>query len=126
MNCPAPESAVTSTMAISSGLVNTSFQARSESAAGRMPTGNTAKTHTAASTASAATVKNETRQPKVSPSQADIGMPSTDATDQPRKMKVIARPRSCGAAMKPIAAAACGVNTAAASMVNARTGHSVA
>ena len=66
------------------------------------------------------------RQPKVSPSQADIGMPSTEATDQPRKMKVIARPRCSGGAMQPIAAAACGVKTAAPSTVSARSGSSAA
>ena len=48
-------------------------------------------------------------------------MPSTEATDQPRKMKVIARPRSAGGVRLPMAAAACGVNTAAPSIVTTRT-----
>jgi hypothetical protein len=43
-------------------------------------------------------------------------MPNTLAADQPRKMKVMARARCSGGARAPIAAAACGVNTAAASM----------
>ena len=71
-------------------------------------------------------VSNATRQPKVSPSQAAIGMPSTEASDQPRNTKVIARPRSCSGAITPMAAAACGVNTAAPSIVAARTGQSAA
>jgi hypothetical protein len=64
------------------------------------------------------------RQPKVSPIQAAIGTPATDATDQPMKMNEIERPRSAGGVITPIAAAACGVNTAAPSTVAARTGQS--
>ena len=53
-------------------------------------------------------------------------MPSTEASDQPRNTEVMARPRCSGGAIQPIAAAACGVNTAAPSMVSARSGSSVA
>ena len=53
-------------------------------------------------------------------------MPSTDASDQPRKMKVMARPRSAGGVSALIAAAACGVKTAAPSMHRQRTGSSAA
>jgi hypothetical protein len=81
-------------------------------------------THTAEAAASSATAPKATRQPKVSPSQDAIGMPATEASDQPRNTKVMARPRCSGAVMWPIAAAACGVNTAAPSMHSARTGHS--
>ena len=53
-------------------------------------------------------------------------MPITEAIDQPMKMKVIAPPRCSAGAIAPIAAAACGVNTAAPSTVSARTGSSAA
>ena len=48
MNWPAPDSAVTSTIAISTGCVKTSFHARRFSAAGRTPSGNTDHTHSGA------------------------------------------------------------------------------
>ena len=53
-------------------------------------------------------------------------MPSTEATDQPRKMKVMARPRSAGGVSALMADAACGVNAAAPSMHRQRSGSSVA
>ena len=126
VNCPALCRAVTATIAISTGCVNTSFQARADSAAGFTPLGSAAKTHSAAVQASSEMKPKATRQLKVSPSHEAIGMPSTEASDQPTKMKVMARPRCSGAAMKPTAAAACGVNTAAPSIVSARSGHSAA
>ena len=53
-------------------------------------------------------------------------MPSTEARLQPRKMKLMWRPRSLSGAMTLMAAAACGVNTAAASTASARSGSSAA
>ena len=96
------------------------------SVAGRRFAGTVASTQTAATAPSAAIAKNALRQPKASPSQAEIGMPTTEAIDQPRKMKVIAPPRSAGGVIAPIAAAACGVKTAAPRTVRARTGRSAA
>ena len=69
--------------------------------------------------------KNAMRQPIASPTHAAIGTPSTDASDQPRKMKVMSRARCSGGAITPTAAAACGVKSAAPSIVIARTGNSV-
>jgi hypothetical protein len=42
VNWPAPDSAVTATIAISTGLVSTRFQSLSDRAAGRTPSGITA------------------------------------------------------------------------------------
>jgi hypothetical protein len=53
-------------------------------------------------------------------------MPNTEASDQPRKMKVMARPRSCGGASTLMADAACGVKAAAPSMHRQRSGSSAA
>ena len=66
------------------------------------------------------------RQPHTSPTQAPIGMPSTEARLQPSSTKVMAWPRCAGGTITPSAAAACGVNTAADSTEMARTGSSAA
>src|SRR6187455_1407351 len=126
VNWPAPASAVTSTIAISTGLANAERQAASVSVGGRTFAGTVASTQTAAIAPSAAIAKNALCHPKASPSQAEIGMPTTEATDQPRKMKVIAPPRSAGGVIAPNAAAACGVKTAAPRTVRARAGRSAA
>ena len=126
VNWPAPARAVTSTIAISIGLPRASRHAASVRDAGRTPAGSAASTQTAPAAPRAAMAKNATRQPKVSPSQADIGMPITEASDQPMKMNVIAPPRSAGGVIAAIAAAACGVNTAAPRTVRARIGRSAA
>src|SRR5438045_9515373 len=104
---PAPASAVTSTIAISTGLANTERQAASVSVGGRTFAGTVASTQTAAIAPSPAIAKNALCQPKLSPSHAEIGMPTTDAIDQPRKMKVIAPPRAAGGALAPLAPAGC-------------------
>ena len=52
-------------------------------------------------------------------------MPSTEASDQPRKMKVMARPRSAGGVSSAMADAACGVKAAAPSIVRQRSASSV-
>ena len=115
---------MTKTIAISTRSPSASRHAAIDSIAGRTLAGTAAKTQTAPMAPSAATARNALRQPKVSPSHADAGMPITEASDQPRKMKVIAPPRCSGAVIAPIAAAACGVNTAAPSTVRARIGSS--
>ncbi len=51
-------------------------------------------------------------------------MPSTEATDQPRKMKVIAWPRCSGGVSAAMADAACGVKAAAPSIVRQRSSSS--
>ena len=93
---------------------------------GRTPAGSARHTPHAAAALSTATSAKAQRQPRVSATKLCAGMPSTEASDQPRKMKVIARPRCSGGASTLIAAAACGVNTAAASMLSTRTGSSAA
>ena len=50
-----------------------------------------------------------------------MGTPTTDATDQPRNTKVIARPRCSGVTSRPMQAAAWGVNMAGAITANTRT-----
>ena len=96
------------------------------SVAGRTRSGTVARTHAAPTAPIAAIAKKALCQPKVSPSQAEIGMPTTEAIDQPMKMKVIAPARCSGGVIAPIAAAACGVKTAAPRTVRARTGRSAA
>ena len=58
--------------------------------------------------------------------QADSGMPMTEATDQPRKTKVIARPRCSGLTISPTLAAACGVKMAGEITVSTRNGSNTA
>ena len=48
------------------------------------------------------------------------GMPMTEATDQPKNTKVMARPRCKGGTSRPMHEAACGVKMAAATMAMAR------
>ena len=62
------------------------------------------------------------RQPQVPPIQAAMGMPRTDATDQPRNTMVIARPRWVGGTSKPTQAAAWGVKIAAGMTARIRSG----
>ena len=50
-----------------------------------MPSGMARQTQTALTRLNNATAPNATRHPKVPPMKAPIGIPSTDATDQPRK-----------------------------------------
>ena len=110
-------------MPISTGCVSSSRQAARDSAAGRTPSGTARHTQAAATTASTATAREGPAPAERSRRcSAPSGMPSTEASDQPRKTKVMARPRCSGGAMWPIAAAACGVNTAAPSTLAARTG----
>ena len=51
-------------------------------------------------------------------------MPSTEATDQPRNTKVMARPRWCAGTSRPTLAAACGVKMAGAMTASTRMGSS--
>src|ERR1039457_2632453 len=111
---------------MSSGLEKACLQPASVRPAGLTPFGTTAKTQRAESIARPATAAKAKRQPKDSPIQAESGKPKTEANDQPTKIKVMSRPRCSGGDMKPIAAAACGVKTAAPSMVAARIGQSAA
>ena len=60
------------------------------------------------------------RQPKVPPIHAPRGVPRTEATDQPRKTKVMPRPLWCSGTSRPMQAAAWGVNTAAEAMASIR------
>ena len=48
-------------------------------------------------------------------------MPTTEATDQPRNTKVMARPRCAGVTSKPMQAAACGVKMAGEMAASTRT-----
>jgi hypothetical protein len=67
VNCPAPDNAVTATIAISTGCVKTSFHARMLSAGGRTPLGTARQTQAAVPRLSTATSAKAQRQPKVSP-----------------------------------------------------------
>lgn len=58
--------------------------------------------------------------------KAPSGMPSTEATDQPRKMKVMARPRCSVGTSWPTQAAACGVKIADGTSASTRSGSSQA
>ena len=97
VNWPAPDSAVTSDDRHQHRVARTpSRQARSDSAAGRTPSGIAAHTQAAASGRQHG---DQRERPAPAEGLADaggIGMPSTEASDQPRKMKVIARPRCSG------------------------------
>ncbi len=126
MNWPALLIAVTTTIAISTGCVRIVRQSASDSGGGRMPSGSVRHTPTAAASDRPATPTKDQRHPQVSPMKAASGMPSTEATDQPRKMKVMARPRCCGAASALMADTACGVKAAAPSVVRQRSGSSAA
>ena len=66
------------------------------------------------------------RQPNVPPISAPIGIPSTEATDQPRNTKVMARPRCSGGTSRPTQAAAWGVKIAGATTASTRMGIRVA
>lgn len=89
-----------------------------------MPFGTPACTSNAATSEAAATIPMAMRHPRRSPTHAASGMPATEASAQPMNTKVMARPRWAGVLMKPMVAAAWGVNTAADNTVRARTGHS--
>ena len=67
MNWPVADSAVTSTMPISTGCVKTSFHAASDSGGGLTPSGMARHTHHAATAVSAATSAKAQRQPNASP-----------------------------------------------------------
>src|SRR5678816_880430 len=105
-------------MPIRDGLRSRPFQSASESVGGRTPSGMTRWTQTAPIAASKAIAANDARQPMLSPIHEAIGTPITEAADQPLKIVMMARPRSAGGAITPIAAAACGVKTAAPSTVS--------
>ena len=66
------------------------------------------------------------RQPSVPPINEANGMPSTEATDQPRNTSVMARPRCAGVTSKPTQAAAWGVKMAAGMTASTRSGSRVA
>ena len=125
MNWPAELNAVTATVTISAGWVSTRCQSAIDSTGGRTPLGMARQTQAAPTPEASAAIQNAERQPKCSASQADSGMPSTEAIDQPRKMKVMARPRCAAGVIAAIAAAAWGVNTAAPNTVTERTSSSV-
>ena len=80
------------------------------------------QTQAALATDSTATSANAQRQPSTPPIQAVSGMPSTEATDQPRNTKAMARPRCASGTSRPMQAAACGVNTAGATTASTRSG----
>ena len=83
-----------------------------EKAGGRTPSGRLRHTQAALNKLKMATKPKALRQPRVPPIHAPSGTPTTEATDQPKNTKVMARPRCAGVTSKPIHAAACGVNMA--------------
>ena len=91
-----------------------------------MPAGSARQTQAALMKPSSETPAKAQRQPAVSATHAVTGMPTTELMLQPKKMNAIARPRSAAGASAVIAAAACGVKTAAPSTASARAGSSVA
>ena len=64
--------------------------------------------------------KNVARQPNSVPNMLPSGMPTTEASDQPIKIKAMASDRRSGGTSNPTVAAAWGVNRAAATMVTVR------
>ena len=72
--------------------------------------------------ASTATRAKAQRQPNRPPIQAASGMPATEATDQPRKTKVMALPRCASGTSRPTQAAAWGVKMAGGTTASTRSG----
>ena len=105
---------------------STSPHAARDSAGGRTPSGIARHTQTALTRLKPATNKKALRQPSVPPIQAPRGMPSTDATDQPRNTRVIALPRCSGGTKSPTQEAACGVKIAGDMTASTRSSIKVA
>ena len=91
------------------------------SAGGLTPSGMARHTQAALTRLSSATSRKALRQPSMPPIHEPSGMPTTDATDQPRNTKVMARPRCCAGTSSPTQAAACGVKMAGDSTASTRT-----
>jgi hypothetical protein len=100
-------------------------QARRVSAAGRIPEGMTRQIQSATTIDATATRAKAQRQLAAPAIHADRGMPITEATDQPRNTKVMARPRWAGPTIRPTLAAACGVKMAGEITARMRSGNSV-
>ena len=95
-------------------------QAEADSGSVTMPLGMRAASHRPEASDIRAISPMVQRQPRVPPTQAPTGVPSTEATDQPRNTKVMARPRCRSGTSAPMQAAACGVKTAAAIRASTR------
>jgi hypothetical protein len=112
---------VTNTVYIKGFELKVCRQAAKDMTGGCSPLGNTCQTQAALISDSTDSMPNTTRQPYTSPIHAAMGMPTTDATDQPKNTKVMARPRRSGAVNCPMQAAACGVKMAGDTMAITRT-----
>ena len=89
-----------------------------------MPLGRARHTHSALSRPSSATKAKALRQPSMPLIKLPSGIPRTDARDQPRKMKVMARPRWCAGTSRLTQAAAWGVKMAGATAASTRSSSS--
>ena len=126
MNWPAPESAVTKTIAISTGLAEHAAPGRERERDRAHAARHVARPRPRRSRRARRPRRRRCASRRCRRARPRSGCRSTEAIDQPMKMKVMSRPRCSGALIAPIAAAACGVNAAAPSTVSARIGSSVA
>src|SRR6185369_2316025 len=105
-------------------FLNTAFQAATDSGGVTSRPGTVASTAVAATALARASTKYVADHPKCAPDKLASGTPTASATDQPRKMKATDPARCSGAMNRPIALAACGVNTAAPPTMARRTASS--
>ena len=101
-----------------------SRQSASVSGAGRMPSGMARQIQQALARLSRPSAAKALRQPSIPPTKAPSGMPRTEARDQPRNTKVMARPRCAAGTSSPTHEAACGVKMAGAITASIRSGSS--
>ena len=111
---------VTSNMHSMRGSLTTASHDASCSGWARNPGLTDSQTPTMARAEISAMARNVARQPNSVPNRLPSGMPTTEAIDQPMKIKAMASERFSGGTIRPTVAAAWGVKTAAAIMVTER------
>jgi hypothetical protein len=84
------------------GELKVVHHAERDRATGTIPEGNERQSHRALNKDETLINANAYLQPTVPPSQAPKGVPITEATDHPRKMKVMALLRWCAGTSKPM------------------------
>lgn len=109
VNCPEVCSNVTSRISTIRRLRAMVAKLASDSGLPCSPAGNAANKSAAMIAASAANAAKAKRQPKCVAKSVTTGRPPAIASDQPRKTKAMARPRSAGDTSSEAAEAACAV-----------------
>src|SRR6187431_1630121 len=99
---------VTASSSCTLRLLNTAFQAATDSGGVSSPAGTVANTNIIATALAPDSARYVADHPKCAPSRLTSGTPIASATDQPRKMKATDPARCCWGMNRPIALAACG------------------